>query len=49
MVGDTLHDFEVAQHAGIQCILVASGHQSRQRLEKSRAPVVGSLCELVIY
>lgn len=49
MIGDTLHDFEVAQHAGIQCILVASGHQSRKRLEKSRAPVVGSLCELVAY
>lgn len=49
LVGDTLHDFEVAQHAGIQCILVASGHQSRQRLEKSRAPVVETLSELVTY
>lgn len=47
MIGDTLHDFEVAQHAGIQCILVASGHQSRQRLEKSGALVINSLFELM--
>ena len=33
MIGDTLHDYEVAQAIGVDCILVANGHQSRDRLE----------------
>ncbi len=46
MIGDTLHDFEVASDLCIDCILVASGHISRSRLEKSGAPVIGSIAEL---
>ena len=34
MIGDTDHDAEVAEAMGIDCVLVAAGHQSRQRLEK---------------
>jgi phosphoglycolate phosphatase len=47
MIGDTIHDFEVAEEVGIRCILVANGHQSRQRLEKSGAAVIDSLLELL--
>jgi len=32
LIGDTYHDFEVAQAMGIPCILIANGHQSKQRL-----------------
>ena len=32
LIGDTIHDFEVANEMGINCILIANGHQSRQRL-----------------
>ena len=42
-VGDTLHDWEVAQEAGCPCILLAQGHQSRTRLEQAGVPVVDSL------
>ena len=28
MIGDTIHDFEVANELGVQCLLVANGHQS---------------------
>lgn len=40
LVGDTLHDLEVADALGIDCILVAHGHQSGQRLRLRGAHVV---------
>ena len=40
MIGDTIHDFEVAQAAGIRCILIAHGHQSYERLKGTGTPVV---------
>ncbi|MBN2163564.1 MAG: HAD family hydrolase [Pontiellaceae bacterium] len=45
-IGDTLHDFEVAEAMGVSCILVSNGHNSRSRLESSGAPVVDSLAEV---
>jgi phosphoglycolate phosphatase len=45
MLGDTLHDADVARAMGTQCILVAKGHQSRSRLEEAGVPVCGSLTE----
>ena len=47
IIGDTIHDFEVAQELGISCILVSNGHQSKQRLRATGAPIVSSLEELV--
>jgi len=46
LVGDTLHDAEVAQAVTVDCVLVAHGHQSKQRLQQSGVPVVDSLVEL---
>jgi phosphoglycolate phosphatase len=40
LVGDTLHDHEVAMTMGIRCILISHGHQSRERLEAAGCPVV---------
>ena len=48
LIGDTIHDFEVAQSIGCQCILVAKGHQSRKRLESTGAKVIDNLFELRI-
>ncbi len=47
MIGDTIHDFEVACELGIQCILVADGHQSKQRLESTGVKVVPGINHLV--
>lgn len=44
-VGDTDHDFEVAQAMGVACILVSDGHQSKAILEKCGCPVVDSIDE----
>lgn len=43
LIGDTIHDFEVANALGINCILIADGHQSSERLEKTGARVIPSL------
>lgn len=45
-IGDTVHDFEVAEAMGIQCVLVAHGHNSRPRLEACGVPVFDSLSEV---
>ena len=46
MIGDTLHDAEVAKELGIDCVLIASGHQSKQRLLSANVPVFDTLIEL---
>lgn len=48
-VGDTVHDCEVAQTVGSPCVLTASGHQDRPRLEAMGVPVLGGLEELPAY
>ena len=48
LIGDTLHDAEVADAVGVDCVLVAHGYQTRQRLEQSGRPVIDSLSELMI-
>ena len=40
MIGDTDHDAEVAEAMGVDCVLVACGHQSRERLEKCKCIAV---------
>lgn len=43
MVGDTLHDAEVAAALGIACLLVPGGHQSPDRLRTAGVPMAESL------
>lgn len=47
MVGDTLHDGEVAKALGVRCVLIARGHQSYRRLISSGYPVLKNLKELI--
>lgn len=46
MIGDTLHDCEIGNALGIDVFLVASGHQSYDRLKKCKAKVLHNLSEL---
>ncbi len=47
IIGDTIHDYEVAQEIGADSILVYSGHQSRKRLSSCKdALLVNSLNDL---
>ncbi len=47
LIGDTVHDFEVSQELGCKCILLASGHQSRNELKKCGVEVIDNLKDLV--
>ena len=46
MIGDSLHDYEVAEDIGVSCILIAQGHQSFERLSTAGVPVLHSLSEV---
>lgn len=48
-IGDTLHDFETADAMGAECVLIAAGHQSKERLSVCRVPVLDSAAELIPY
>ena len=43
VVGDTLHDYDMAQRIGAECILLTTGHEGRQKLEKTGAKVLDKL------
>ena len=45
--GDLEHDYELAMQTGADCVLLASGHDSRHRLEKTGAIVINSLREIL--
>jgi phosphoglycolate phosphatase len=46
LIGDTLHDSEVAAELKCNCILVATGHQSFQRLSNTGIQVINNLSEI---
>jgi len=45
MIGDTVHDYEVAQAMGCECILIANGHQSKKRLVNTGAQTLDNLSQ----
>jgi phosphoglycolate phosphatase len=47
LVGDTLHDCEVARALGCGCVLFTGGHQNRSRLEGCGVPLVDRLEDVV--
>ena len=52
VIGDTIHDFEVASELGIKCILIADGHQSEERLKSTGSmvfPKLDNLIEIPIF
>jgi len=47
LVGDTLHDHELAEALGCACVLFTGGHQSAPRLQVARRPLVDTLSEIL--
>ncbi len=47
LFGDTTHDHAVASELGIDCILIADGHQPRAKLETCGRPVLDSLAQIL--
>lgn len=49
LVGDTEHDYEVAQKIGIDCVLIADGHQGKEKLlSLCTAPVFDSIHDFIL-
>ena len=49
LIGDTLHDHEVADALGCRCLLVAGGHQSEQRLLACGGDVAPGMAQVATY
>ena len=49
LIGDTVHDSDVAEHMGVHCVLVDIGHVSRERLLNTGRNVFESLDSLNRY
>lgn len=47
VIGDTLHDLQVAKAIGSPCVLIAQGHISKERLIKAHPLVFDSLTDFV--
>lgn len=46
MIGDTIHDIEVADELNIDCLIIANGHQSKKRILNKTKNVINSHSEL---
>ncbi len=46
LIGDTIHDYDVSKHMGCDCLLVANGHHSYERLAGLGVDVINSLKEI---
>lgn len=47
LIGDTVHDFEVADEIGADSLLITEGHQAKKSLLECGVPVIDSLSELL--
>ena len=47
MIGDTEHDYEVAEAMGVKCFLMDRGHNSVDRLQSRQDKVFSSFSELL--
>lgn len=47
LIGDSLHDLEVAEALDVDCLLVSNGHQSARRLLEKTPAVTGRLSDII--
>ena len=46
-IGDTTHDFEIANSLGCDCVLIANGHQSENTLQSCGTRVISDIREVL--
>jgi phosphoglycolate phosphatase len=47
LIGDTIHDYDVANDLEIKSILIANGHQNRERLLVCNVPILNDIREII--
>ena len=48
LIGDTVHDYEVAKGLNTDCLLVSNGHQNNEKLKSLNIPVFNNLEEIFL-
>jgi phosphoglycolate phosphatase len=48
LIGDTIHDYEVARILNTDCLLVSNGHQNSEKLKSLNITVINNLRELFL-
>ena len=48
LIGDTIHDYEVAEGLNTDCLLVSNGHQNNEKLKSLNIPVYNNLEEIFL-
>ncbi len=48
LIGDTLHDAEVANEIGCRCVLFDGGHQSNQKLKAGQKEIISKLSDIIL-
>ena len=48
IIGDTIHDYEVAKELDLKCLLITDGHQSADRLKETGAKTISGLNHLLL-
>ena len=46
LIGDTIHDYDVSKHIGCDCLLIASGHHSYEKLASLGIDIIYTLKEV---
>ena len=46
LIGDTVHDFEAANALDVDCLLIAAGHQNREKLLVCGVPVLDNITQV---
>lgn len=49
LLGDTVHDYEVAREIGVDCILLTYGHQDKESLLACGCPVYDCLADIPLF
>lgn len=44
-IGDSVHDSEVARYAGCHCLLIADGHEHKEKLQNTGCPTVDTMAQ----
>jgi len=47
-VGDTEHDYEVAEAIGVDCVLIPGGHQTREVLERTGSTIIDRIEDVLL-
>ncbi len=47
LIGDTIHDYQVAKEIGCKCVLVTNGHQNHKRLKTVNCLVVDKIKDII--